>query len=67
MKVSFFQCDRCGEWRYSTKNLKLTRRYKCLKCGHSINLNGLKQEIYEMPDRPQLKAEVLKEIKARER
>ena len=67
MKVSFFACDKCGEWRYSTKNLKATRKYKCLKCGHLINLNGLKQIIYEMPNRPQLKVEVLKEIKAREK
>lgn len=65
MKVSFFACPKCGEWRYSTKNLKTTRKYKCLKCSHSINLEGLEQTIYDMPNRPQLKIQVLQEIKAK--
>ena len=65
MKVSFFRCDKCGTWRYSSKHLKETRKYKCLKCNHMINLDKVNQIIYNMPNRPHLKSSVLKEIKAK--
>lgn len=65
MKVAFFRCDKCGAWRYSTKGLESTKKYKCLKCNHQINLDVVKKEIYEMPNRPQLKVQTLQEIKAR--
>ena len=65
MKVAFFACPLCKEWRYSTKTLQTTRKYTCLKCNHIINLDIVKKEIYEMPNRPQLKVKVLQEIKAR--
>ena len=65
MKVAFFQCDKCGTWRYSTKSLETTRKYKCLRCNHQINLDKVKKEIYNMPNRTQLKVKTLQEIKAR--
>ncbi len=66
MKVSFFQCDKCGNWRFSTKSLRETRKYKCLKCKHMINLDKVNESIYNMPNRPHLKTKVLQEIKKRE-
>lgn len=65
IKVAFFQCPRCFTWRYSTKSLKTTRKYKCVNCGYQINLNVVKQEIYEMPNRPELKIKTLQELKIR--
>ena len=65
MKVAFFACPDCKTWRYSTKNLRATRKYKCLKCGKQLNLDIIKKEIYDMPNRPHLKVKMLQEIKAR--
>lgn len=65
MKVAFFQCPKCKEWRYSTKSLRETRKYRCLRCNAIISLNDVKKEVYEMPNRPNLKVKVLQEIKAR--
>lgn len=66
MKVAFFQCDKCGEWRYSTKNLSETREYGCIKCSHKINLDKVKNIIYDMPNRSSLKVKVLQELKIKE-
>ncbi|MFW9878170.1 MAG: hypothetical protein ACFFG0_34245 [Candidatus Thorarchaeota archaeon] len=63
MKVAFFRCDKCGEWRYSTKNLKITREYGCIKCAHKINLDKVESVIYDMPNRSNLKVKVLQELK----
>lgn len=65
MKVAFFQCSSCKTWRYSSKPLDYTRKYKCLKCGRMINLDAVVKEIYNMPNRIHLKVKVLKEIKMR--
>jgi len=67
MKVAFFQCDKCHEWRYSTKSLATTRKYKCIRCNHQINLDVVVTEVYNMPNRPELKIKTLKEIKMRGR
>lgn len=65
MKIYFFQCDKCGNWRYTSS----TRTYaKCLKCSHSINIRNIKKVKYDISiSQAPLILKEIKKIKSEEK